>query len=497
MTSESRRAVLAMVTAVLVSSVASGSVVEEAGRIYAKGKDLLRAARAPGGDVVKGSHAAIALFEKAAALLGEPRDETPEAELLQDINSMIFWTRRTTPMDMSELFGGSSNSPGSPGPSGASGTSDKKPSSDTGGADLKTLARKAPRDLARAEAYARAHPRDYMSCAARFFEIADRYKDLHDIAFRAISRAQEFQRLAEGEEARRKAEAEFASLPREEKLTVRGDRAFADRRFDEAAARYREAIAVAASPERYRKLGHAFFSRAQVFREEYTHAYLAARRDYAAARNRNDNVAATRATERARAAAGIATKARDAYLQAEVAFQKARRASPGNLDLDSEIHIALAHLIRRKPIYMRKAAGMFEKILLAYHDKLATDQDRTLYALAETYAGPKTVARVRATIARRMRAAAGGTGGAGGAGGGPASGGGEGEFSDDVPLSKLSDKELRNEYVRLKDVLKRDEVKLKSTQLSGRFDKELLDRVNAERKRMEKIKAEASRRGLR
>ena len=129
---------------------------------------------------------------------------------------------------------------------------------------------------------------------------------------------------------------------------------------------------------------------------------------------------------------------------------------------------------------------MFQKILLTYHDKLASDQDRTLYALAETFAGPKMVARVRTTIARRMRAAA-----------GSGAKSDEDKSSDEAPLSKLTDKELRAEYVRLKAKLKRDEHKLKSAQLSGRFDKGLLDLVNAERKRMKAIKADASRRGLR
>ncbi len=486
-----RFAWVALAATVLVSAAASASAVDDAKRIYAEGKEILKAARAPSGDVVKGSHAAIALFEKAAGILGEPADETPEAELLQDVNSMIFWTRRTTPMDMSEILGGSPGSPGS------SASSEKESSDETPAADLRALARKAPGDLAKAEAYARAHPDDYMSCAARFFEIADRYKDLHDIAFRAISRAQEFQRLADEEDVRRKTEAEFESLPREEQLTIRGDRAYTAKDYVEAAEKYAAAIKIKATPKRHRKLGHAHFSRAQDIRVEYTMAYLKARKAYAAARNRNDGLAASRATEEARAAAAIATRARDAYLEAEVAFQTARRRSPDHLDLDSDIHVALAHLIRRKPIYMRKAADMFQKILLTYHGKLANDQDRTLYALAETYAGKKAVANVRAIIARRMRTPGAGGGGASGSSGLPAGGEGESKVSGEKPLKDLSDKGLREEYVKLKDKLKRDEIKLKSSQLSGRFDKALLDHVNAERKRMEAIKAEASRRGLR
>jgi len=474
-----RRAVLAIAVGSVVSAAASASSIDEARRIYAEGKEILKAARAPGGDVVKGSHAAIAKFERAAALLGEPRDGTPEAELLQDINSMIFWTRRTTPMDMSELTGGTS---------GTTRPESRPPTTGPASrAELAKLAREAPAALARAETYARAHPDDYMSCAARFFEVADRYKDLHDIAFRAITRAQEFQRLADGKEAGGGSEAALAALPRDVRLVHQGDREYAAKRFDEAAARYREAISIKATPERHRKVGHAHFSRAQAFREEYTRAYLAASKAYSVAMARKDKAAAALAADQARAAGTIANRARDAYLEAEVAFQKARRMSAGNIDLDSEVHIALANLIRRKSSSKRKAADMFRKILLTYHDKLADDQDRTLYALAETFAGPETVASVRKTLARKTEAK------------GPRASGGDGGDGEaaEKPLKELSDKELRAEYLELKDRLKRDELKLKSAQLSGRFDRELLERVNAGRKRVESIKAEASRRGLR
>jgi len=480
MASASRRAFLAAVIAALASSVASASSLEEARRVYAEGKVLLKAARAPGGDVVKGSHAAIAKFERAAALLGEPRDGTPEAELLQDINSVIFWTRRTTPMDMSELTGG---------PSGGASQEDRPPrAGPVSRAELAKLAREAPAALARAEAYARAHPDDHMSCAARFFEVADRYKDLHDVAFRAITRAQEFQRLADADKAGGGSEAEFAALPRDVRLVRQGDREYAAKRFDEAAARYREAISIKAAPERHRKVGHAHFSRAQALREEYTRAYLAARKAYSSAMARKDKAAAARAAQSARGAGEIANRARDAYLEAEVAFQKARRMSPENIDLDSDVHIALANLIRRKSSSKRKAADMFRRILLTYHDKLTDDQDRTLYALAETFAGPATVESVRKTLARKM-----------GAKGPKASvgDGSDGSTPGERPLKELSDKELRAEYLELKAKLKRDELKLKSAQLSGRFDRDLIERVNAGRKRVEAIEAEASRRGLR
>jgi len=476
----SRRVLLATVIASVASSAASASSLDEARRIYAEGKGVLKAARGPGGDVVKGSHAAIAKFERATALLGEPRDGTPEADLLQDINSMLFWTRRTTPMDMSELGVRPSGTHSRKDPQDRTGPTSK--------AELAKLAREAPAALTRAEAYARAHPDDYMSCAARFFEVADRYKDFHTIAFRAITRAQEFQRLADGDEAGGRSEAEFAALPRDARLVHQGDREYAAKRFDEAAARYREALSIKATPERHRKVGHAHFCRGQAIRGEYTRAYLAARKEYDAAKSRNDKAGMGRAMKKYYAADAIAARARDAYLEAEVAFQKARRMSAGNIDLDSDVHIALANLIRRKSSSKRKAADMFRKILLTYHDKLADDQDRTLYALAETFAGPVTVASVRKTLARKMAAT------------GPRASGGDGskgKAPGEKPLADLSDKELRAEYLELKDKLKRDELKLKSAQLSGRFDRELLDRVNAGRKRIEAIKAEASRRGLR
>ena len=43
----------------------------------------------------------------------------------------------------------------------------------------------------------------------------------------------------------------------------------------------------------------------------------------------------------------------------------------------------------------------------------------------------------------------------------------------------------------------RDEVRLQSTQMTGRFDKKLLDRVNAGRERLKELEREIDRRGLR
>lgn len=216
---------------------------------------------------------------------------------------------------------------------------------------------------------------------------------------------------------------------------------------------------------------------------------MAAYREYASAKGRGDQAGAARAAAKADAAKLISNKAIKIYAEAEAAFQAAQRTSPGKLDLDSEVHIALTHVIRKKPVHARKAASLLEKILEVYHDKLEDDEDRTLYALAEAYAGKPTVARVRAGIARKAKRTAGAEGGAGSGDGGDEPGA--------KPLSKLSDKELRATYKELKEELKRDEVKLKSTQLAGTFDKTLLDKVNDAKKRLEEIKAEASRRGLR
>ncbi len=490
MTSAGRAGVLAAMLAAL-SGTASGSAIDEAKALRDEGMAILKKARAPGGDVIHGSHEAIRKFEEAAAKLEGARDGSSEAELLQDINSLLFWTRRTTPLDMSAILGesGGGSGGGSRGGSrGARGEEARPPRPATRRPPPQPRpAAGAAAALEGAEAYARRHPDDLMTCAARFFEIAERYKDVHDVAFKAISRAQEFQRLASERVALREAEGKFASLGPDEKRVVEGDRAAAARKFDLAAAKYKWAIDFKATPRRRRKLGHALFGWAQELRWEYSRAYIAARMEYHRSASPYQKEAAKR---RAIAAGGIAKKAIAMYSKARNAFNSALSTSPKRLDLDSELQVALTLIIRKEKFQRKKAKSMFVTILKKYHDELSTDEERTLYAFAETYAGGAAVAKVMKEIVRKRRGvrkrisnkSSWRTENV------------EGAASLEPSPSEMSDRELRAALREARKGLKKDEVSFKTSQLSGDFDKALLDRVNAGRKRLKELEAEASRR---
>lgn len=478
-----RRAAVAAVILAACAGAAFASGLDEARALFAEGKELLKKGRGPTADVVKWNKKAIAKFEEAVAKLEGARDGSREAELQQDINALLFWTKRTTPMDMSAILGGSSGPPATSSPPPA-----PRPSP---GPAAKTDAGAAMKALALAEVYARRHPNDPMACTARFFQVADRYKDFPDVAFKAISRAQEFQRLAKERRELAQAEARFGTLTPGEKLTVEGDRACAARRLDEAAEKYRRAISIKATPERYRKLGHACFVRAQELRSEYSRKYVPPLQDYWRARKRKDMAGVQAAIGRMNALKPLGRRAVATYVESSEAFESALKSSPDRMDIDSELHVALTLRIRKEKHNRMRAQSIFEKILHKYHDKLRTDEERTLYAYAETFAGPAAVARVRRQIARRVASVGSGPGGGSEALTDP-----NAEAAEKLPR-EMSTPELRRAVSKLTISLRKDEVKLKNSQLSGRFDKPLLDKVNAERKQLKELEAEASRRGVR
>ncbi len=176
------------------------------------------------------------------------------------------------------------------------------------------------------------------------------------------------------------------------------------------------------------------------------------------------------------------------YEDARKTFDVALKASPDRLDIDSELHVALTLSIRKEKYNRDRAQKMFEGILLKYHGKVKTEEERTLYAYGETYAGPAAAARVRRRIAQKAAGASSGTGSGAGAGA-PAA-------ADKSP-GEMTGAELRKAIAKLKVRLRIDEVKLKNSQLSGRFDMKLLKRVNAGRQRLKELEAESSKRGIR
>ena len=469
----------------LSSANAFGADLERAQALREEGKAMLKKARGTGGDPIRGSHDAIEKLQEAAALLEDAAQGSSEAVLLQDINSLIFWTRRTTPLDIRALIRNSSNS-SAPQPSSKPEPAKADPSDPA----------EAAAALAQAEAYARSHPDDPVTCAARFFEIADRYKDIHDVAFKAISRMRESQRLAKERTALREAEAKFAGLARDGKLEVEGDRAYAARDFERAALKYGQAIAIEETAGRRRKLGHALFERAQELRAEYSKAYLAGLRKYNQATRRRDARGMKRARNEAARAGRISKSAIMHYERAEAAFRAAWNAS-GRVDLDAEMHMALTFVIRREAKHIRRAKKILERILLNYHDGLATDEERTLYACVETYAGPALVSLTRRKIARRAGAAIEEAGRGVEVGEGGGSEDESGLLTREPTPREMSDDELKAAVVEIGAALKKHQHRLNAYQVTGRFDKKLLDKVNAETERLKELEREVERRGLR
>ena len=447
---------LATVAAVACAGEAHAAAYDEAIRLRDEGRRVLEGARSGSGDEIKGSKEAVKIWERATALLGGFGEGTREAELLQDLNSLIFWTRRTTPMDLSALRSSSNAPPVRP-------------------AKTNVSAAEAVAALSRTEAYARAHPDDPMTVAARFFEVADTYKSVHDVAFKAISRAQYFQRQADEREALRKAEAAYATLSADARLVVDGDRAYAKGDYDGAIAAYAKAAAAAPTPERHRKLGHARFNRAQQYREEYSKEYIELYKQYKEAQRRKNKARMAQLARKSHEIKSISAKAKDLYTKADASFNSAWVASD-HFDIDAEVHMALCRTVRMEPYHQKRAKETLKRVLRVYFGKLKNDEERTLSALAETYAGPEVAAR----IAEQLKAAAASAEYARG----------EGE------IPGMSDEELTAEIRTLSAEVEAGEKKLQRKRAVGVLDGNLHRKVTTQKKRLENLKAEAAKRGL-
>lgn len=340
-------------------------------------------------------------------------------------------------------------------------------------AEKKSNAQAASQALAKAEAYAQAHPDDPVTIAARFFEIADTYSDLHDIAYKATSRAQHYQSMARQQGELQKAEAEYDTLSRDARLVVDGDRAYRDGIYDEAIEKYAAAVSMKTTPERNRKLGHARFNRAQLYREEYSKAFMELWRQYSEAKRRNDQGRMAQLAAERRGLTKTADKAIKLYEQAESAFNKAWMAR-SKTDIDSEVHMALCRLIRKEKFHRDRAAQILERVLRTYYDQLRTDEERTLYALAQSYAGPAVAERVSrqlAALGASARSAA-------------------------ADVSQMSDDDLKKTIDELAFDLESNQTKLQRKQSVGMFDRDLQLEVTAQKKQLAKLKAEAQSRGL-
>ena len=246
---------LVIATACFAGS-AQGAAIDDARGLRNEGLALVKKAR-EGGDPIKDREAAIVVFEKAMSLL-EGKSGAEVEKLQTDINSLLFWTRRTMPMK----FDGSR--PVRPLTSSGGGSSTSKAQS--------TIRRRgntvadAQAALNETEQYARNHPNEYLTITARFFEVADTFKQHKDIAFKAIARAQYFQRLESGGSGHT---AEEKDTGPGADLVAQGDRAHTNKKYEEATQKYEAALSQHETASRRRKLGQAQFSLAQHYKDEY------------------------------------------------------------------------------------------------------------------------------------------------------------------------------------------------------------------------------------
>jgi tetratricopeptide (TPR) repeat protein len=343
----------------------------------------------------------------------------------------------------------------------------------------------------RAEKYLRLNPTDYLGSAAQFFAVANQYRDQKDVAFKAISKAQELQ--AKGQKAKEgdDLKSRLSELPTWQRYLVEGETMLENGQIDAAMKKFEAASRLEPKGEVFNKLGHAHFKKAQQQRDEYTEAYLEA---YQAYRRAGSSREKSKASRQARAARTIADKARKSYSEARKHFEAALRKND-NLDLDSEFHVGLCNWSQVRPltnstkpnpmdIHYRNAQKIFGNIMVTYYDKLDSTMDRTLYATAENYLSDTQLAAVERQIERRkaaadrMRDSAGsGT-----------------EEEGPSELADMNRKQIQSHIADVNKELAAAQEKMDLAQRLGKFDMDLMRKINDLRRQIQQAEDELLRR---
>ena len=147
--------------------------------------------------------------------------------------------------------------------------------------------------------------------------------------------------------------------------------------------------------------------------------------------------------------------------------------------------MALTLYFRKELVHQRESKRILARVLKNYHDKLKTDEHRTLYALAETYAGETIVAKIRRQITNARKAVE--------------KGGKSGDAAEARPAKSLTDMskdELTAHFDKLKRTLRRKQSKMKQQQAMGNFDKAALEEVDRLREQQQAAREESDRRGM-
>lgn len=336
-------------------------------------------------------------LEQAQQILEKAKqDDTP---LAQEVSSTLFWSRRFSDVhvikELEKLKGGAPLAPMPPKKTEpAKPVTPPKTDPDEPVEAPDTLA-EAKKAFQAAEKFAREKASDDYAVALRWFQVANEHSGT-DYALKAL----DFAREAQARFAAKTATAVKDELPDtpENKLLIEADGLAAAGKYEQSFAVYQASLKAKDQLVGHRKLGHAYFKRAQQIKDEFMPEFEAAQRDYRAAWKEAWTVRRTmsgsrrvfnanhpplvQAGNKQKELVKKAYVSIDHYRKAESEFKTVLKMAPNGKDFDAAGHAALCLSVQADPMVRSRAKVQLNEFLSSY--KPVTDLERSLYEFCKT-----------------------------------------------------------------------------------------------------------------
>jgi tetratricopeptide (TPR) repeat protein len=378
----------------LFSGVTFADPTDDATKLKAEAVDILKANS--NREASPAQYASCILkLEQAQQILEKAKQD--DTQLAQEVSSTLFWARRFSDVnvlkELDKLRGGAAMPPpvkkSEPPKVVAKAPNPEEPDEEP---DTVTAAKKA---FESAQKFEREKAGDDYAIALRWFQMANEHSGT-DYALKALESA----RAAQSRFAAKSATKVSDDLPDtpENKLLREADGLAAAGKYEAAFAIYQSSLKIKDSSEGHRRLGRAYFKRAQQIKDEFTPEYesLEAQRRaawkeawtvrrFGSGSRRVFNPRHPPLVEAMNAQKELVKKAYvsiEHYRKAEGEFKAVLKAAPNGKDLDAAGHACICLSVQGDPMVRSRAKTQLTAFLAEY--KPVTDLERSLYEFCKT-----------------------------------------------------------------------------------------------------------------
>jgi len=380
---------------VLFAGMAFADPTDDASKLKAEAVDILKANSNREASPAQYASCILKLEQAQQILEKAKQDDTP---LAQEVSSTLFWARRFSDVhvmkELDKLRGGAPMPPPVAKKTEPVKPVAKAPNPEEPEEEPDTLV-EAKRAFESAQKFEREKGGDDYAIALRWFQMANEHSGT-DYALKALESA----RAAQSRYAAKSATKVVDELPDtpENKLLREADGLAAASKYEEAFAIYQASLKTKETSEGHRRLGRAYYKRAQQIKDEFMPEYESLEKQRRAAwkeawtvrrfgsgQRRVFNPRHPPLVEAMNAQKELVKKAYvsiDHYRKAESEFKSVLKMAPNGKDLDAAGHACICLSVQADPMVRSRAKTQLTAFLAEY--KPITDLERSLYEFCKT-----------------------------------------------------------------------------------------------------------------